>query len=174
MINDYAKYIVSFIIYLLVIQVLIINNINFGYYIHPNIYILFLLILPIEIPGWLLLILSFITGLTIDMFQNTPGIHTSASLFLGFFRPFVLKSIAPRNGYDIGTLPIPSHLGYLWFFKYILICTFLHHLLLFFVDNFSFSYFWSVILRVVLSSIFTVIFIFIIRLFSISSKKRNI
>jgi rod shape-determining protein MreD len=163
-----------FIIYLLVLQVVIVNNLNLGYYIHPYIYILFLLILPIEIPGWLLLLLSFITGLTIDISLNTPGIHISASVFLGFIRPFILKSIAPRIGYDPGSLPVPYYLGFSWFFRYTVICTVLHHFFLFFVDAFTFNHFGTVILRIILSSVFTIIFIFIIRLFSISRKKRNV
>jgi rod shape-determining protein MreD len=173
MINNFLKYLLAFVIYLLVLQVVIINNLNLGYYIHPYVYILFLLILPIEIQGWLLLLLCFVSGLSIDVSLNTPGIHASACVFLGFIRPFILKSVAPRVGYDQGTLPIPADLGCAWFFRYTVICTVLHHFFLFFVDAFTFSHFWEIILRIILSSIFTIIFIFIIRLFSISKKRRN-
>ena len=172
MINDFFKYLVSFIVYLLLFQVMIIDNINFGFYIHPNVYILFLLILPIEISGWLLLFLSLATGITIDMFQNSPGVHASASIFLGFIRPFMLKSIAPRDGYDPDTLPIPSHLGFSWFFKYTVVCTGLHHLFLFMVEDFSFSHLWSVLLKTSLSVVFSITFIMIIRLFWSVNKKR--
>jgi len=161
----------TFVIYVLIFQVLIINNINLGFYIHPYIYILFILILPIEISGWLLLILSFISGLTIDMFVNSPGIHASASVFLGFMRPFVIKSISPRIGYESGSLPIPSHLGFAWFFRYTVICVILHHLFLFFVDAFTFSQLWFIFLKIILSSIFTIIFVLIIQLFSKTRKK---
>lgn len=174
MINNFAKYLPAFVVYVLVLQVMVINNINFGYYINPYVYILFLLILPVEISGWLLLVLSFFTGLIIDIFQNSPGIHASATVFLGFIRPFVLKGIAPRDGYEAGSLPIPSNFGFVWFFKYTAICTVAHHLFLFIVEAFSFSHFWTVILKTILSSIFTVIFIMIIRLFGVTKKKRNI
>ena len=172
MINNYLKYLVAFVVYVL-IQVLIINNINLGYYINPCIYVLFLLILPVEIPRWLLLTLGFITGLTIDMFLNSPGINASASVFLAFVRPYVLSNISPRDGYETGSLPIPSHFGFMWFFKYAAICVLAHHFFLFIVEAFSFSYLWSIIIKTFLSSVFSLAFIMIIRLFGTTKKRRN-
>ena len=172
MINSLMKYFLAFILYLFVFQVLIIDNINFGFYINPIVYILFLLILPIEISGWLLLLLGFIIGLIFDMFQNTPGIHASASVFLGFIRPFVLKSIAPRDGYDTGSLPIPSYLGFGWFFKYTVVCVVFHHFFLFTIETFSLSQMWTVIIKTVLSSAFSIFFIMVIRLFGAINKKK--
>jgi len=172
MINSFSKYLVTFLIYVLVIQVMIINSINFGYYINPYIYILFLIILPIEISGWLLLILSFLTGLTIDMFQNCLGIHASVSVFLGVMRPLILKSIAPRNGYEPGDLPIPSQHGFLWFFKYTVICTIVHHLFLFFIESFSLNNLWAILLKTIISIVFTIVFIMLIRLFGVNKKRK--
>ena len=172
-IRNLAKYLFTFVLYVLIIQALIINNINMGYYITPYIYITFLLILPIEIPGILLLFLCFGAGITVDMFQNCPGVHASASLFLGFMRPFILKSIAPRDGFEPGSLPVPAQLGFAWFFKYAVICTIIHHLFLFIVEAFSFSGMLKVLLKTGLSSIFTIIFIMILRLFASSGGKRQ-
>ena len=155
------------------IQVLIMSNINLGYYINPYIYILFLLILPVEIPRWLLLVLGFITGITVDMFQDSPGIHASASVFLAFVRPFVLSSISPRDGYETGSLPIPSHFGFLWFSKYAAICVLAHHFFLFIVEAFSFSHLLMVMVKTFLSSSFSLAFILIIRLFGATKKRRN-
>jgi len=171
MISNFVKYLLAFILYLMVFQVMIINNINFGFYIHPYVYILFLLILPIEISGWALLLLSFLTGLTMDMFENSPGIHASSSVFLGFIRQFVLKSIAPRDGYDVGSLPIPSHLGFAWFFKYTVVCAVVHHLFLFIVEEFSFSQIWIIIMKTILSSVVSIILIMVIRLFGSVNRK---
>ncbi|MCL2074707.1 MAG: rod shape-determining protein MreD [Marinilabiliaceae bacterium] len=172
-INYLSKYLFSFILYVLLFQALIISNINFGVYITPYIYILFILILPIEIAGILLLLLCLLTGLTIDMFQNSPGVHASATLFLGFMRPFILKSIAPRDGFEPGISPTPAYLGFAWFFKYVIICTILHHIFLFMVEAFSFVNIGNTLINMVLSSIATVCFIMIIRLFASSNKKRK-
>ena len=145
-----------------------------GYYANPYVYILFVLILPVEISGFLLLVLCFLTGLTMDMFLNCPGVHASATIFLGFMRPFVLKSIAPRDGFEPGSLPIPSHLGFVWFFKYVVICTILHHVFLFIVEAFSFENLIPLLFKISISTICTIIFIVIIRLFAATNKKRKI
>lgn len=172
MINQWIKYIITFVV-LLLIQVLILNNLNLGGYINPYLYILFLLILPVAIPGWLLLILAFTLGLIIDAFQNTPGIHASATVFLAFMRPYFLRYIAPRDGYEPGSLPIPAHFGFLWFFKYAVFGVVSHHLFYFFVEAFTFKDIFATLWRVILSSIFTLLFIMIAQLFGQTKMRHN-
>lgn len=172
MINQWIKYILNFIV-LTLIQVLILNHLNLGGFINPYLYILFILILPVAIPGWLLLLLGFFCGLTIDAFLNTLGLHISATLFLCFMRPFFLRLIAPRDGYEPGSLPVPAHFGHLWFFKYAVLGVVSHHLFYFMVEAFSFSSIFSILWRFILSSFFTLLFIMIAQLFGHSKVKRN-
>ena len=80
--------------FLVFFQVLILNNIQLGGYINPYFYIYFILLLPFETPRWLLLILSFLLGLTIDVFVNTPGVNAAACVLMAFARPFVITSIS--------------------------------------------------------------------------------
>ena len=61
------------IVILVFFQVYILNNIQFSGAVNPYFYVLFVLLLPFETPGWILLSLAFILGLTIDIFSNTPG-----------------------------------------------------------------------------------------------------
>jgi len=89
MINSILRYGLIFIL-LIMAQVLVFNNIQFSGYVNPYVYIMFILLLPVDIPAWLLLLLSFATGLIIDFFSGTPGMHTSATLTAGFVRPYVL------------------------------------------------------------------------------------
>lgn len=172
MINQWIKYLLNFIV-LALVQVLILNHLNLGGFINPYLYILFLLVLPVAIPGWLLLLLGFLTGLFMDAFLNTPGIHSSASVFLCFMRPLFLRYIAPRDGYEPGSLPIPSHFGFLWFFKYAVLCVLSHHLFYFLVEAFTFNHILSTLWRVIMSSLFTLLFIMIAQLFGYSREKRN-
>lgn len=172
MINQWLKYLLNFIV-LSLVQVLILNHLNLGGFINPYIYILFLLILPVAIPGWILLLLGFLTGLFMDAFLNTPGFHASASVFLSFMRPLFLRYISPRDGYEPGSLPIPAHFGFLWFFKYAILGISTHHLFYFFVEAFSFDQFFATLWRVIMSSLFTLLFVMIAQLFGQSKVKRN-
>jgi hypothetical protein len=150
---------------LIVLQMLVFNHIQFSGYINPYFYVLFILLLPFETPGWLMLILSFLLGLSIDFVSDTHGLHTMATVFMAYIRPFMLRGLAPRDGYEPGTYPRITYYGLGWFAKYAIILIVLHHLVLFYVEIFRLSEFFSTLLRVILSSIFTFIFIVISQYF---------
>lgn len=146
---------------LVLVQVLILNNIQISGYLNPYIYILFILLLPFETPNWLLLVVAFTLGLSIDLFSQTPGIHAFATVFLAFFRPFVLNILSPRDGYGSGTYPRIYYYGFEWFVKYSLILVFLHHFVLFFAEVFRLSGFFHTLLRVAASTLFSTLIIVI-------------
>lgn len=158
MINRILRFSLIFIL-LLLLQVLLFNNIQFSGYVNPYIYIMFILLLPFEIPAWLLLIISFFTGLIIDLFSGTPGMHTSATVLAGFVRPFILRVISPRDGYEGGADPSMSVYGVRWFLIYASLIILIHHTALFYLEVFRFTDFFRTLLRVLLSSLFSVTFI---------------
>jgi hypothetical protein len=135
------------------------NRISFYGFLNPYVYILFILLLPFEIPGWLLLILSFFSGLSIDIFSSTLGLHAASSVFAGFVRPFIIKLVGEKPEYDITTQPRLQQMGFKWFITYAAIMVFAHHLFLNFLDVFSLAEFWQTMLRTILSSLFTLLFI---------------
>jgi rod shape-determining protein MreD len=161
MINSILRYGLIFVL-LMLLQVLLFNNIEFSGYVNPYIYIMFILLLPFEIPSWLLLIISFFTGLIIDFFCGSPGMHTSATVLAGFVRPYVLRLISPRDGYEPGSDPSMIIYGFNWFLLYTLIIVLLHHFVLFYLEVFRFTDFFRTLLRVMLSSIFSVSFILLL------------
>lgn len=164
MFRENLKYLFWFLI-IIFFQVFVINNINISGYLNPYIYILFILLLPFNIPGYLLLFLSFLTGIIIDSCLYTYGLHTSVTLFIGFLRPFILKIIAPREGYNTGTYPRIFYYGNGWFFKYTLITVLIHHFLLFYIESFSLQNFLNTFLRALISSISSTIIIFLSQFF---------
>jgi rod shape-determining protein MreD len=147
---------------MILLQVLLFNNIMFSGYVNPYVYIMIILLLPVEIPSWFLLIISFGTGLVIDIFSGTIGMHTASTVLAGFSRPYVLRYIAPRDGYESGDSPSMALYGARWFLIYTLIIVLIHHLSLFYLEVFSFTDFFRTLLRVILSSGFTVIFVLLL------------
>jgi rod shape-determining protein MreD len=123
---------------------------------------MFILLLPVEIPSWILLIISFVTGLIFDFFSGTPGMHASATVLAGFVRPYVLRLISPRDGYEPGAGPSLSIYGIRWFLIYASIIVLIHHTALFYLEVFRFTDFFRTFLRVLLSSFFSITFILIL------------
>lgn len=158
MINSILRYgLIAAILILL--QLLLFNNIQFSGYVNPYVYVMIILILPALIPTWLLLIISFGIGLIIDFSSGSPGMHASATLVAGFSRPYVLRLISPRDGYESGSDLTMSAYGFRWFFIYTAIIVLIHHITLFYIEVFRFADFFRTMLRVILSSVFTIGFI---------------
>src|SRR3569833_881669 len=75
------------------ILVFLLKNISL-YDVPPSyFYILFILLLPFDVPNVLLFALAFILGLTIDAFYDTPGLHAGASVLLAFVRILFISII---------------------------------------------------------------------------------
>jgi rod shape-determining protein MreD len=148
-------------VFLIGIQVVLLNHIQWNGYINPYVYVLFILLLPVDIPNWMLLVIALITGLTIDMFGSSGGMHAAATVFMAFARPGVLRLIAPRDGYDSEMDLIPQVMGFTWFITYISMMVLLHHLVCFYIEVFRFSEFFITFFKAVLNSAITVALIVI-------------
>jgi rod shape-determining protein MreD len=168
--NNYIKNIVRFIV-LVLLQVLVLNHMNLGGYINPYVYILFILLLPVFVNKSGLLILAFFTGLTIDFFGNTPGLHAAATVMMAFARPGVLRVFFENLDFSAGEEPNLSKLKPGGFLKYILVMVFIHHSVLFFLEVFSFQGFLSTILRIALSTLVTTLLMMTLVLLFSSRKK---
>ena len=164
MIRIYLRNIIRFIT-LVLLQVLVFDNIELNGYINPYIYIIFIILLPFETPNWLLLILAFVLGLSIDLFSMTPGLHAEATVFIAFLRPFILKNFSPRDGYEPGTFPRIAYYGFSWFAKYAMILIFTHHFILFLFEIFRFSDILLIFSKTLFSGIITSIFIVVSQYF---------
>jgi hypothetical protein len=168
--NSYLIHTGRFIV-LILFQVLILNNIRIGGYINPFVYVLFILLLPFNIKPWVLLLLGFITGFTMDMFCLTPGLHTGATVFMAFMRPVIIKLTFGPNDPE-GTLDPGIHdTGARWFFTYSLLLVTLHHFALFLLEVFSFYHLGDTLLRTLYSVVFSEILIMVILMLLSKSKK---
>ena len=155
----------SLFVILVILQITIFNDIQISGYINPYFYLLFIVLLPFETAGWVMLLSAFFLGLTIDLFMFTYGMHTMACVLIAYLRPRILKSISPRDGYDSGSLPRIHYYGLRCFIIYTFIVVAIHHFLLFYLEMFRLADFFHTFLRALLSTIFTVTFIVISQYF---------
>lgn len=160
MITDISGHIIRFVV-LILLQILILNNIQLSGFINPFVYVLFILTLPIKMSKILLLTMAFFTGIIMDFFMNTAGMHAAATVCMAFFRPYILNAIAPRDGYEIDEKPSISKLGLSWFLSYTSILVLIHHTTLFYVEAFRFGDFFQTLMTVLISTLFTLLFILV-------------
>ena len=154
---------------LLSLQVIVFNNINLFGFISPFPYILFIILYPVNGNKSGLLVASFLLGIILDMFSNSGGIHTTASLLLAYFRPSIFK-FAFGVSYEYQTIKLNDTLTPERF-SFLLVAVVLHHLVLFIFEAFQFSLLWDILIRTLLSSSITLI-ICIIIIYLIKPNKR--
>lgn len=159
-------------VFLILFQVLILNNIQLSGYLNPFLYVLFLLMLPFEMADWVVLLLGFLLGIMLDMFTDTLGMHTTACVFMAFMRKNVLRFMSPREGYESGKNPNFRDMGISWFLIYSGILVSAHHFILFFFEAFRLTDFFYTLLKIIFSALFTLTAILITQLLFVTPKER--
>jgi len=79
------------IIIILFLQILVLNNINFSQHINPYLYISFIFLFPLNKNRFVFLTAAFFYGLILDFFSDTGGIHAASLLFVAFLRLNFIK-----------------------------------------------------------------------------------
>ncbi len=142
-------------ILLLAAQILIFNNMDLLGYINPYPYILFIILYPVNGNKTGLLVASFFLGLILDMFCNSGGVHAAASLLLAYYRPYIFK-FSFGLSYEYQTVRLNDVLTPERF-SFLLIAVVLHHFVLFILEVFQLNFLWEIILKTILSTLFTLV-----------------
>jgi len=158
---------------ILFLQILIVNNIELNTYINPFIYVIFILALPVNIKPWVVLVISFITGIIMDSFSSTPGLHMAATVFMGYLRGFYLQIAASKEDLEGNITPSISQKGPIWFLIYAFVLVLAHHVFLFFLEMYSFREFFRTLIRIIFSTTFSVAIIMLGELLFYKSVKQR-
>ena len=137
------------------LQIYIFNNVNLFGYINPYPYILFLLVFPFTANRALYIFIAFLTGLTMDMFGNSGGIHAAACLFLAYFRPVALR-FSFGVSYEYNSIKL-SKLSFYERFIFIAMMVLIHHLILFLLEVFNINNILYTLNKTLITSAFTII-----------------
>lgn len=146
-------------IFLILLQVLLLNNINFLGYVNPYLYVLFIILYPFNGNQTLFLFLSFLLGLGIDIFEDSGGINAAACLVAAYIRPVILR-FSFGVSYDYQTIkfsntPIGSRISY------VVILVLVHHFILFLLEFFNFAHLLLLLKKTFYSGLFTIVLVFL-------------
>ena len=154
-----SKHIIRFVLVVL-IQVIFIDNLYLSNFCNPYIYIFFLLALPANSPRWMDLLLGFALGMTIDIFANTIGMHTFATVLIAYLRFFIIKLLVTDEE-KLAKVPSFVNIGVGSYIKYMILLTAIHHTTLFFLEAFSLTNFLNTILCIIISTIVSTCFMLV-------------
>lgn len=159
--SDLLRNIIRFILFIGV-QVFVLDNIPpLHRFIIPIIYYLFILWLPFSISRFWLLVIAFLTGLTVDYFKMTPGQHAAACVLVAYARPFVINILSPKESSDFSYgEPSAKGMGWAPYAVYVLMLTVLHHGYLTFLQWLQFGGFLDFIIKIFATTGISLLLIF--------------
>lgn len=153
------EYIVGFIV-LILAQIFIFDNINIWGYVNPYIYIMFIIMLPMQIRHSTLIILGFISGVTIDLLTGSAGLSAMVATFIAFIRPSLLRITAGRDVINIGGIPSAAIFGSMQFAMYVLLIVLCYNVPYFMIEVMNPNEMLHTSIRIICSTAFTVVIIY--------------
>jgi hypothetical protein len=163
--SDFLRNIVRLAIFIIV-QVYLLNKIpHLHQFIIPYIYHLFILWLPFSISRISLMMVAFITGLALDYFTNSPGLHAAACVLMAYLRPFVINVLTPKDTSEFNYRePSPRSMGWTPYMVYALILTLFHHTWMTILQWMSFGTFFRFLIKVCATTAISMLLILIVEL----------
>lgn len=168
-----VKHIIRFVL-LILLQVWVLDKVSFDGFVIPYAYVMFILLLPFDINKSLMLILAFFTGLVMDIFGNTLGLHAASLVLLAFARPGILHFYFPRLDTQIGEEPGIAKLGFIGFLKYSFTLILLFQVALVFLEVFSFHHILSLLWEAVFGAMATTFAVTLLELLFARRKRKRI
>lgn len=158
---------IAFVIFQLpLLYKFILFNSAFGFF-----YVGFILLLPLGLNRNWAMIVAILTGLLIDIFSNTPGIHAAACVFIAFTKDYWYM-------FSMGEIEDQSNLSWndlkMWgSIRFLFPLIFAHHMIIFAVENGGLMDFFFLFKKIIFSSIYTFITVFGIILLLAPKERRQ-
>lgn len=158
--NSKVYWIMVFVVFF--VQAFVLNNLSITPLVAPMVYIIPLLLLPVECPQWKLLLAGLITGVVVDITMGTVALNTMVTLPIAMARRpllFALGGISPMSNEE--GIPSVKRMG-MHFHRYFIIMVVLHSILFYFAEWLSFDNFGVLMLRILCSTLCTLLLDYVI------------
>ncbi|MDX1907286.1 MAG: hypothetical protein SF053_09655 [Bacteroidia bacterium] len=156
------RYLLAWVLYILM-QDLLFNNMTLFHAATPFVFLLFLILLPLNLPVIALLGIGFVTGLAADLFYGVAnlGLHTAACTLVMLFRNRLVSIISSSNVRNINEISFRQQ-NSVWITSLLLPMILIHHSAYFLLDAFSLHDFFFTLLKILSSSLYTFLLTFML------------
>lgn len=146
----------------LFVQIFVLNNLSISPLVAPMVYVVLLVMMPIESSQWKMLCVGLLLGVLMDITMGTVGLNTLVTLPIAVWRKPLLYSL---TGLSVMSkedgVPSVKRLG-VRFHRYAITMIILHSLLFYFVEWLSFDNFGTLLLRILCSTLCSLVLDYII------------
>jgi len=169
--NKFNRNLFRFII-LILLQVFVFNYVQWFGFLNPVVYLLFLILLPLNISKSAQYLIAFGTGFIVDAFLRTYGIQSFACILMVFFRPYIILILNGFKPLETGVIPIPGVKEFSWILVYTLLLVFIHQITVTTLEVFQWAQWWRIIWTSVLNTLFTTFIILCVEYIFYAGKGR--
>ena len=141
-------------------QALVLGRIHLFNCATPLLYVYFVTSFPRNYPKWGTLLWSFMLGLVIDIFTNTPGLAAASLTLIAAIQPYYFSLFVPRDSAE-NLEPSMASLGLLRYSYYVVALVLLYSLVFYSLEMFSFFNWEHWALSVAGSTLLTLCFIYV-------------
>lgn len=159
---------------LVVSQAVIFNNLIIMNTAVALVFLYLIVVLPITMSTNAVLTVSFLLGLSVDIFQDTPGLNAAACTVIGFIRRPILHLYMPKDEEETDRRLGINTLGPFTFLKYILTVTVIYCILYFGIEAITYLDFKRLLLRMGASAAFTIVVLFAIDSLTIRRREKKL
>lgn len=154
--NIYVKQIAIFFVYLL-LQVFVFNQFTLFDVATPYVFLLFLLMLPMNIRLPFLMLIAFFAGLTVDLFSLNAfkGMHAASAVLMMAVRTSWVNVFTNRFSYHGAEEYLLQVQNAVWYSQYLFPLILLHHIAYYFLEAFSFDNVGLILLKIGTSAVYT-------------------
>ncbi|MDE6269075.1 MAG: rod shape-determining protein MreD [Muribaculaceae bacterium] len=140
---------------LMLAQAVLFNRICLFGYAVPLVFVYFIASLPVTLSVNWVLTLGFLSGLTVDIFSDTPGVNALACTLLAGSRGTLIRLYVPREEDFTNPEPSVKSMGPGNYAKYLLTVSIVYCTLFFLIDAFTFFNPLRLVIRIVASTALT-------------------
>lgn len=160
--NQILKYGVSFIV-LVGAQVLLLNYLTLVQVATPFVFLMFLFMLPLNIPRPIMYLIAFGTGLTVDFLSvnYAHGLHAFSALLAVGARLPVARLVGGSNIRTASEISLDNQ-SMVWYASFLFPLILIHHTAYFLLEAFTLAGLGFTLLKIVSSSIYTFLLCYLI------------
>lgn len=151
-----------FMVFLLV-QAIVLGRIHLFGFATPLLYVYFVASFERNYPKWGILLWSFLLGLGVDVFSNTPGVAAASLTVIGAIQPYFFEMFLSHDSAD-NLRPSLKAMGQVKYSYYIITLVLLYSLLFYTLAIFNFYNWLQWFLCVIGSAAITLILVFTIEI----------
>lgn len=155
------------------LQVVVLDNVYIGGWANPILYVLFILMLPTGMNKNWMVTLAFLTGLTVDVFNNMLGFHAVACTLVAFMRTVFADRILTKDEPITISTPSIHSVRTQQYIGYMALLMGMYNLVYFSLVAFDLGDWWRVMISTVLSTVIDLVLALIYQAILLGNSEKN-